>query len=133
MRLLLDTCAFLWALQQPRRLSLPAREALQNPENEILVSTVSFWEISLKSALGKLPLSGGGPADMPGYALAAGFEILPLDPDTAATVADLRPLPDHRDPFDRMLVWTALQGGLHLVSRDRRMSGYLGDGLKICW
>lgn len=133
MRLLLDTCAFLWALQQPRRLSSPARDALQNPQNEILVSAVSFWEISIKSTLGKLTLEGGGPADLPGYAFAAGFEILPLDPDTAATSADLPPLSNHRDPFDRMLVWTALRGNLHLVSCDRRMAGYLGEGLKICW
>lgn len=133
MKLLLDTCTFLWALQNPSRLSSTARKAMRNPANEIEVSAISFWEISIKSALGKLTLEGGGPADMPEYALVAGFEILPLDPDTAATSANLPLLPDHRDPFDRMLVWTALRGGLHLVSRDRRMDDYLKEGLKICW
>ena len=133
MRLLLDTCAFLWALQEPQRLSRPARRALEQAENDVVVSVVSFWEISIKSSLGKLPLEGGSPANMPSYATDAGFDILPLDPDTAATSSRLTRLPHHRDPFDRMLVWTALRHDLHLVSRDRMMADHTSEGLRICW
>jgi PIN domain nuclease of toxin-antitoxin system len=97
------------------------------------MSTVSFGEFSIKSVLGKLSINGGGPADMPRYANDAGFTILPLEPATAATVANLPPLPDHRDAFDRILVWTAMREKLHLVSCDRRMDGHAAKGLKICW
>jgi PIN domain nuclease of toxin-antitoxin system len=85
-RLLLDTCSFLWALQDPRRLSAPARQALERSENEVFVSVVSFWEISLKTALGKLSLRGGAPEDMPRFAEESSFTILSLDAATAATV-----------------------------------------------
>ena len=133
MKLLLDTCSFLWALQEPEQLSATARRALQRAENEVSVSVVSFWEISIKSALGKLPLEGGGPEDMPQFATQAGFNIIPLAPDTAATMAKLPRLPEHRDPFDRILVWTAIQHNLHLVSRDKKIAAYASAGLRICW
>ena len=54
MKLLLDTCSFLWALHEPVRLSVPARKALQAPEHSVHVSVITFWEISLKAGLGKL-------------------------------------------------------------------------------
>ena len=133
MKLLLDTCAFLWALQEPKQLSLPARRAIENTANDVIVSAVSFWEISIKSSLGRLSLEGGDPADMPRFAAEAGFDILPLDPDTAATSFRLPRLPHHRDPFDRMLVWTALRHDLQLVSRDRLVTDYATEGLRICW
>lgn len=133
MKLLLDTCSFLWALQEPKQLSSPARLALQSAENEVFVSVVSFWEISTKSALGKLRLEGGGPGDMPRFAADAGFAVAPLAADTAATLDRLPRLTDHRDPFDRMLVWTAIRQDLHLVSRDGKIAAYESVGLRICW
>ena len=133
MKLLLDTCSLLWALQDVARLSATARQSLQNPKNEVLVSPVSFWEISLKNGLGKLTLDGARPEDFPGFALAAGWLILPLSPEIAAGCGRLPRVPKHRDPFDRLLVWTAIREELALVSRDGAMRAYVPHGLKICW
>ncbi len=133
MTLLLDTCSLLWALQDPARLSAHARKALQDPQNAIAVSVVSFWEISLKSGLGKLGLQGADPEDFPRFAVEAGLSILPLSSEVAASSGRLHRFPEHRDPFDRLLVWSAIRENLTLVSRDGAMRIYAPHGLKICW
>ena len=85
MKLLLDTCAALWALQDSGQLSAPARRALKNPDNSVAVSVVSFWEISLKSGLGKLTLHGAEPEDFPRFVVEAGWSILPLSGEIACS------------------------------------------------
>lgn len=133
MNLLLDTCVFLWALQEPARLSPAARRALQDPRHQVAVSVVSFWEISLKHGLGKLTLDGIAPEAFPAAADEAGWEILPLPAEVAASSGRLPRLAEHRDPFDRLLVWQALRSDHTLVSRDGLMRGYIAHGLKLCW
>jgi len=132
-KLLLDTCSLIWMVQEPARLSTPARRALADPANAVFASSISFWEISLKHALGKLSIRGAVPGDFPGFAFEHRCELLPLAPDVAATFGQLPVLQGHRDPFDRMLVWQAIRADLVLVSRDRAMSGYAPHGLQICW
>ncbi len=56
MRILLDTCEFLWLVSGDAKLSASAASAIRDPQNEVFLSVVSFWEISLKHSLGKLPL-----------------------------------------------------------------------------
>lgn len=133
MNLLLDTCSILWGLQEPKRLSSPARKALEDPEHRILVSSVSFWEISLKYALGKLEMEGAEPGDFPEFVEAQGWEILPLEGSTAAGFNRIPKRKNHKDPFDRMLVWIAMESNLCLVSRDHAMQEYEAEGLKILW
>lgn len=133
MNLLLDTCSLIWALQDVGRLSAPARKALQAPQNDLSVSVVSFWEISLKSGLGKLTLQGAAPEDFPRFVVEAGWHILPLSQEIAASSGRLPRLPEHRDPFDRLLIWTAIQEGFSLVSSDDALPHYSPHGLKICW
>jgi PIN domain nuclease of toxin-antitoxin system len=133
MKLLLDTCSLLWALQDVDRLSAPAKKALRNPENTVAVSVVSFWEIRLKAGLGKLAINGAEPGDVPAYVAQAGWTIVPLSAATAASSGTLPRLPEHRDPFDRLIVWTAIKEDFSLVSADRAFSGYAAHGLKICW
>lgn len=133
MKLLLDTCAFLWALQDPARLSAPARKALQNPANPVSVSVVTFWEISLKASLGKLIIDGISPEELPHFTRESGWDILPLAPEIAASAGNLHRLPDHRDPFDRLLIWTAINEDFSLVSGDDKFPAYASHGLKICW
>lgn len=66
---------------------------------------------------------------MPQFATDAGHSF---DPDTAASSNLLPRLPQHRDPFDRLLVWTAIRQDLHLISRDRMLADYVKQGLCIC-
>jgi PIN domain nuclease of toxin-antitoxin system len=68
MNLLLDTHSFLWSAFSPGKLSRKARAAIVDPESDVYVSAVSFWEISLKSALGKIELKDIAPEDLPGAA-----------------------------------------------------------------
>ncbi len=133
MKLLLDTCSLLWALQDAQRLSPSARQALKHPANSVSVSVVSLWEISLKSGLGKLTLHGADPEDIPRFVEEAGWQIIPLSAGVAASSGRLPRPPDHRDPFDRLLIWTAINEGFALVSGDGALPAYVPHGLKICW
>lgn len=132
MKLLLDTCSLLWALHQPRKLSEQARLRLEEPGNAVFVSSISFWEISLKVSLGKLKIQGLEPEEFPRIVEEAGWSHLPFSPETAASFCRLPPSANHRDPFDRMLIWTAIREGLTLVSRDSVLPDYEALGLRLC-
>lgn len=117
MRVLLDTHLLLWALGQPERLSITAREQID--AEEIYVSAASIWEISIKSALGKLEAD---PTEVLAAIGPSGFEMLPITGQHAAKVAELPPL--HKDPFDRMLVAQALVEPMHLLTNDEALAEY---------
>ena len=131
-RLLLDTCSLLWALQSPGRLRAKARKAMEDSENSIHVSPVSFWEISLKCSLGKLELQGATPADIPSFVEKSGWHLVPFQAATASTLHNLPRFPEHKDPFDRMLIWTALRENFTFVSRDGALPLYQELGLQVC-
>jgi PIN domain nuclease of toxin-antitoxin system len=133
MKLLLDTHTLLWSLLEPGKLSESARAALIQADNQVWVSAISFWEIALKTALGKMTLQGATPETLVDAALHQGFELLPLEPRLAAGFAKLPNTAQHRDPFDRMLMWQALSLGLTLVSRDRKIGENAPAGLQLLW
>src|SRR5882672_5677907 len=116
MNCLLDTHTFLWAAMRPEQLSRYARVAILDAENDIHVSVVTFWEVSLKFALGKIELQGITPAELPDAARQMGFALLALAPQEAATFYQL-PRFQHKDPFDRMLVWQSICQNLTLLSK----------------
>jgi PIN domain nuclease of toxin-antitoxin system len=121
-RLLLDTCTFLWIVGGDAALSGRAREAFVDPENEVFLSAASAWEIAVKSRLGKLPLPAPPESFVPAQRTAHGIEPLPVDEEAALHIAKLPDL--HRDPFDRMLVAQAIVGGLVLVTPDDAIRPY---------
>jgi PIN domain nuclease of toxin-antitoxin system len=96
------------------------------------VSVVTFWEISLKYALGKIEIKGLNPEDLPAAAKEAVFEIMQLDPGEAASFHRL-PRFGHKDPFDRLIIWQAIQRDLFLISGDRQFNEYQDYGLKLLW
>ena len=132
MRFLLDTHVLLWSLFEPSRIHLRPRQAIENPENEIYVSALSFWEISLKYQIGKLELKKCKPDQMPALVEKMGMEILPMDANLLASSYQL-PLELHKDPFDRMLAWQSIQGSLTLITKDSSLQGYHSAGLKTFW
>ena len=117
-RFLLDTHVVLWALAEPAKLARPARSALEDEQNEVLVSVVSAWEIAIKRALGKLD----APNDLEAAIRMQGFEPLLLTFHHAAQAGGLPH--HHRDPFDRMLIAQAQAEGLILVTRDSNIPLY---------
>jgi PIN domain nuclease of toxin-antitoxin system len=132
MRCLLDTHSFLWAIFSPENLSESARKTIRDQENEIAVSVVTFWEISLKYALGKLELINIQPEALPEAAEKMGIGILQVTPHEAASFHNLPKLA-HKDPFDRLIIWQAIQRKMSLISRDRSFKDYKQYGLKMHW
>ena len=132
MRYILDTHSFLWAIFSPAKLSRSAREAIKDRENEIAISVVTFWEVSLKYALGKLDLIKVKPEDLPDVAEETGMDILQITPQEAASYHNL-PRLSHKDPFDRLIIWQAIQQKMTLISGDREFKDYRKFGLKIHW
>ena len=121
MTVLLDTHYLIRPLSADRRLSGRALDLLSDPQQDVVVSIVSLWEIAIKSSLGKLDLDGGVDgvlARLPEM----GFGMLGIRNEHVAAVAKL-PL-HHRDPFDRMLIAQAKHEGMHLLTVDPHFGAY---------
>jgi PIN domain nuclease of toxin-antitoxin system len=123
-RMLVDTHALLWWLDDAPTLSPAAREAIADPGNEPLVSTASVWEIAIKRSLGKLE----APDDLLAHIGDAGFAWLAVGAEHAWAIREL-PL-HHRDPFDRLLVTQALVERIPIVTCDERIATY---GVETRW
>lgn len=122
MRILLDTCTFLWIITNDPKLSLSARETFVNPDNNVFLSTVSSWEIVIKYTLGRLPLPEPPDKIIPNQRKLHKIESLPLDEEASLHLAKL---PDyHKDPFDRMIVSQALVHGLIILTPDEAVQKY---------
>ncbi len=132
MKYLLDSHSLLWSLFNPEKLSEWARKEIRNRENEVAVSVVTFWEISLKYALGKLELVNVSPEELPEATRVMGTTILPLKPDEAASFHRL-PRLAHKDPFDRLIIWQTISQKLTLISKDHEFEAYSEYGLKVRW
>jgi PIN domain nuclease of toxin-antitoxin system len=129
---LLDTHSFLWAVMAPEKLSAKMRGVIADSDNEIHVSTVSFWEIALKYSLGKLQITGCLPEDLVGIGRQMGLTISAPSAEESASFHRL-PKVAHKDPFDRMLIWQCLQRNWTLITRDRGLDDYRTGGLLTAW
>ena len=116
MRILLDTQAFLWWVDESSRLTARARSTTASPDNEIWLSLASCWEIAIKVSLGKLRLKAAPERFLTEHLAVNSFGLLGIDLAHACRVATL-PF-HHRDPFDRLLVAQALEEELEVVSAD---------------
>ena len=132
MNLLLDTHVFLWSLFHPDKLSKAVIQEIKLPTNDVAVSVVTFWEISLKYALGKLELTGVMPEELPAFANQMNLEILPVTAEEASNFYKL-PRLSHKDPFDRIIIWQAIQQKRTLVSKDHEFKTYHKFGLRTFW
>jgi len=129
---LVDTHVFLWAELYPKKISKKVKDILLNEESTKYVSTMTFWEISLKFSLGKIDLKGILPDKLPAIAKDTGFEILNLDAQTASTFYKL-PKIKNKDPFDRILAWQAIREDCFLLTHDKKLADYKDYGLRVIW
>ena len=128
MRILIDTRAFLWWLAGDGRLSEAARAVIANPDNNVLVSAASAWEVTTKHRLGKLPGADIVTGDVVAAIQDHGFEPFAI---TVAHAERAGRLPGpHRDPFDRMLIAQSLAHDLPLVSNESFFDRY---GVRRIW
>lgn len=119
-----DAQALLWWLAGDQRLPRRSHQAVADPENRVLASAVSAWEVAIRSALGKLE----APGDLIEVVETSGLEWIPVEPPGAYAAEGL-PM-HHRDPFDRLLVAQALERSAQLISRDDKLDPY---GVERIW
>ncbi len=128
MKLLLDTCTFLWLITDDPALSSKARDLFTDPLNEAYLSTVSVWEVEVKFGLGKLPLPQAPERFIPEQRERHGIATLPLEEQAVFYLSRLPSL--HRDPFDRMLICQAIHHELTLLTPDPLITQY---AVKTAW
>lgn len=128
MRILLDTCAFLWITTDANVLTPTVRRVFSNSDNEVFLSSVSVWEIIVKYNLGKLPLPEPPSDFIKSQREKHEIETLPL---TENEVYFLHQLPDyHKDPFDRMLICQAIAKDLTILTNDALIRQY---PVRVLW
>jgi PIN domain nuclease of toxin-antitoxin system len=128
MRLLLDTCTFLWLIIGSEELTSRAKDLFTDPDNEVFLSAVSAWEISVKHAIGRLDLPEAPQVFIPRQREQHQIQSLPLVEQAALQVSSLPGI--HSDPFDRMLISQALYHALTIVSPDEMIRKY---PVRIVW
>jgi PIN domain nuclease of toxin-antitoxin system len=121
MKLLLDTHLLIWTAGNPKKLSKPARELIEDRDNDLAFSAVSIWEIAIKYALEKADFNVD-PHLVRRGCLDNGMTELAMTSDHAVIVATLPAI--HSDPFDRLLVAQAMAEGIELLTADKTIARY---------
>lgn len=122
MKLLLDTHTFMWWDSAPSKIPSAALQALENPDNEVLTSLASLWEIQIKTQLGKLTLNIELSSLVQQQEIENGIRLLPI---SLTHILELNQLPHHhRDPFDRIIIAQARIETATIVTRDRAFPQY---------
>ena len=128
MTLLLDTQILLWAANQPDRLPAAARTLLTDPDNDLLFSPASLWEIAIKNTLGRDDFRVE-PRVLRRGLLDNGYAELPITSEHAVNIDSLPRL--HKDPFDRILLAQAIVEGITLLTTDAQVARYGGPVRKV--
>jgi PIN domain nuclease of toxin-antitoxin system len=122
MNILLDTHAFLWLASNDSRLTEAGKALILDQQNNLFLSAISVWEISVKHQIGKLKLKRPPSEFIPQAREDLGVQELPLQ---EAACLFLPQLPEiHKDPFDRMLMCQAIEHGLVLFTDSAEMKKY---------
>jgi PIN domain nuclease of toxin-antitoxin system len=131
MSYLLDTHVIIWMLCDTNKLSEKVISILQDGENKIFISAISIWEISIKFKIGKIEIQGMQPDEFLKVVLKQDISTLPLDSEIASTYYKLEST--HKDPFDLMLAWQAINYEIPLISKDSCFNQFKKKGLELVW
>lgn len=131
MKFLVDTHCLLWALFAPNLIDSAVKTELLNSSSIKYVSSISFWEISLKNSLGKLKLENTNPEEIVSAAKKAGFVIAEADSSFFSSFWQLNRVEGHRDPFDRLLIWQCIKNDFTFISADKFARHYINQGLQL--
>ena len=121
MKLLIDTHVLIWWQNDDARLSPGARAILSDTRQSVVISIASFWEMSIKFRQGKLEAAGSVAYRK---AVEERWSILSVKLDHLSALETLPERPDHKDPFDRLILAQALSEGYPLMTGDQKMIGY---------
>ena len=128
---LLDTHILLWIFQEPHKISANVQSVLKDDSNILTYSAISLQEISIKAVIGRLDLKGHSPEDIRLQAIRSDFDELVISGNLTTSLYQLSTKSNHRDPFDRLLIWQAIKGDFTLISADKKFLQYECDGLKL--
>ena len=128
MNLLLDTHLLLWAASEPQRLSAKARALLLDPSNQLVFSSASLWEITIKNGLDRADFNVD-PRRLWRMLLVNGYREISVTSEHAVAVNDLPSL--HKDPFDRLLVAQSMVEGITLLTSDPLVARYPAPVRKV--
>lgn len=133
MAYLIDTHVFLWSLLDTKKIKPHALKILEDTDNKVYVSSMSFWEIAIKFQSKKLDLQGINVLHLPHIAEQYDFTV--LDPQTYdyVSISQIPIKENHHDPFDRMLIQQAIRNNLILISNDEKFQQYEENGLQLMW
>ena len=129
MNYVIDTHILLWSIFDPEKLDNNHRRLIENSNNEIFVTSVSLWEISLRFGLGKLELNGIKPNDFIEVCNDMNIKIVDIDKKFMASYYELPKVKKHKDPFDRLIIWFCINNSYPLLSSDDKFSEYKNFGL----
>jgi len=131
MKYLLDTHYVLWTLFEPTRINIEIKKIFADNNITKYVSGITLWEISLKYSIGKLELEGSNPDEIYEKIEESGFKLLQIENYLFSSYYKLSKKNDHKDPFDRMLIWQAISNDFILITNDKKIEQYIENGLKI--
>ena len=119
--IVLDTHAWIWWNAEPGKLSVPARQAIDDAD-EVGICPISCWELTMLVSKGRLKLDRA-PLEWAQKALSDDLcKLIPISPAIAVTAGALEGF--HGDPADRLIVATAIETGASLVTRDRQIRDF---------
>jgi len=133
MKFLIDTHVFIWFMMEPDKLSKKALKQIMDENNEIFISSMSFWEIAIKRQSGKLNLGKINTLLLPHIAENYDFSILNPQTYDYVSISQIPLKENHHDPFDRMLIQQAIRNDLVLISKDEKFQQYEENGLQLMW
>ena len=128
MNLLIDTHVALWLFNDHESLSSVARDCLRDEENRLYISIASAWEVAIKHSLGKLPEFKGGVKRFLYAIYDNPIEIVGILSEYIEKVEELPYI--HRDPFDRLMIATALCENMAILTIDENIQKY---NVKCIW
>lgn len=125
---LIDTCAFIWELHNDPNMSVKAAEVMERDEAELYISIVTFWEIAIKKTLGKLEVQESV-TELGKACIDHNITILPIKMEYLERIQKLPYI--HKDPFDRLIIATAIEEELTILTGDEYIKQY--NEVKQLW
>jgi PIN domain nuclease of toxin-antitoxin system len=130
MKYILDTHVFLWSIANTKELSKNIIKVLKNPDNEIYISSVTLWEIAIKTRIGKLNIEGTSIDEIPSIIERLEYSQISMTSDDALGYINLKE-DTHKDPFNRMLIWQCISRNMIMISKDTEFTKFVPFGLKL--
>ena len=129
MKYLIDTHILIWLAVSPEKVSRKISEIIENPQNDISISTISLWEIAIKLAIKKIDLQGIEISDLVQFCSEQNIKIVQLPVSAVKQYVTIPVKEKHKDPFDRALIALCISDDYVFLSHDGKLDQYTQDGL----